>query len=298
MFRNFREMEEYVLSNGICPVVALANAQDEDALGAVVNAKRKGVIRAALIGDTEKIKELLKEFGEDFSDYVFYAAQNEQDAAALAMELVKKGEAAIPMKGIMQTATFMKAVLNKENGFVPEGHILSQATVLEWPEKEKFLILSDCAVNIEPDLNAKVKIVSNALELAGKLGFERPKVAVLSALETVNPKIQSSVDADELSKMDWDGAEVFGPLALDNAVDIHAAKHKGITHPVAGNADILIMPDLPSGNIFTKSLIFFAHLNQAGTLCGASIPVIMTSRADTVENKYYSILTAVLQGVK
>lgn len=197
----------------------------------------------------------------------------------------------------MQTSTFMRAILNKETGILPEGKILSQCTVFEYPDQNRIMFAADCAVNIAPGLQEKVSITRNTVELAHFFGFERPKVAVLSAVEKVNEKIPSTVDADALSKMMWEDCVVEGPFALDNAIDPEAAKHKGVSGEVAGKADILLMPDLCAENIFHKSLHFYAHTVTSGALCGTEIPVIMTSRTDSPSTKYYSILTAILQSL-
>lgn len=297
MYKNFKEIEEYLVNSGIKKRVVLANAQDDAALAALVHAKKANVVEGTLVGNVEEIINLLKIFGEDTSDYEIIEASDEVEAARKAMELIKDGKADIPMKGIMQTATYMKAILNKENGFFEKGSLLSQATVLEWKEKDKLLIISDCAVNISPDVEAKRKIINNCVKLANGLGIDNPKVAVLSAVEVAKESIPSTMDAKALSEMEWNNCVVGGPFALDNAISVEAAKHKGINHPVAGNADILIVPDLCSGNIFTKALTFFAHMGSSGALCGGNIPAIMTSRTDTPENKYNSILTAIAQSL-
>lgn len=298
MYKSFKQIEEMLLEKKKIKTLALANAQDLEALSAVVFAKNRGVINPVLIGEREKINALLRQLDEDVSEYRIIDCDNEADAANLAMQLVAKKEADIPMKGLMQTASFMKAVLNKEYGFVPPNSLISQVTVLDWSERGKFLLITDCAINISPDLEAKEKMIKNAVSLAHKLGIEKPKVAVISAVEVVKDKISSTVDAKALSEMPWEDCIVGGPFALDNAVSIEAAHHKGINHPVAGDADILIMPDLCTGNVFTKSLTFFAHLESAGAVCGTSIPVVMTSRSDTPENKYQSILTAIMQSME
>ena len=302
MYRSFKEMEEYLLTNGIKKTVALANAQDDVALSALIHAKRTGVVNAVLIGDVARIRELLVKEGEDPADYQIIESDEERKSADMACQLVKDGKADVPMKGLMQTANFMKAILNREMGFFPKGNILSQATVLFFAAENRFMIITDCAVNITPDVEAKEKITANAVKLAHKLGIARPNIAFLSAVEKVNPKIQSTVDAAELAERFNNNyaAEIglaAGPLALDNAVSAKAAKHKGIDSPVCGHADILVVPDLCSGNIFTKGLTFFAHMESAGTLNGADISVIMTSRTDTPEDKYYSILTSVIMGL-
>lgn len=293
MYRNFAEMEQRVLAAEARPRIALACAQDPDALAAVVEARRRGVAEATLIGDVAAISAELAHLGEDKAGYDVRACDDEAEAARMAVAMVRAGEADIPMKGLMQTASFMRAILDREQGFVPEGGLLSQATVLEWPARDRMLVISDCAVNIAPDVDAKAKICRNAIDLAHALGYERPNVGILSAVEVVKEKIPSTVDAAALAAMPWPDAVVGGPFALDNAISVEAAERKGITHPAAGRCDVLIVPDLCAGNIFTKSLTFFAELKSAGALCGTTHPVVMTSRTDTPEDKYYSILTAI-----
>lgn len=299
MFTGFLQMEEYIKKQGITKRIALACAQDDDVLEAVTTARKRGVISAVLIGDKEKIKVLLDSFGESEGDYEIIDVAGEKECAELACSLVKEGKADIPMKGLMQTATFMRAVLDKQSGFLREGTLLSQATVLELKDEKRMMIVSDCAVNIEPDYSDKVKILNNAVLLAKKLGIQKPKVAVITPVEVVNPKMQSTIDAAMLSKASERGqikdCIVDGPLALDNAVSKEAAKHKGIESQVAGEPDILLMPDLNTGNVFTKGLVFFGGVPSAGTLNGTTSPVVMTSRTDLPINKYYAILTAILQ---
>lgn len=299
MFKSFEEVEAFVLSNKIVKKIALAGSHDLDALSAVVNAKKAGVVEAILIGDQRKTLDLLSELGESADNYLLIDEVNEANAAALACKLVRKGEADIPMKGLMQTSTFMRAVLDKELGFVPEKGLLSQATVLEYKQADRMMIISDCAVNISPNYEEKIKILKNAVLLARKLHNEKPLVAVVTPVEVVNPAIASTIDAAMLSKASERGqigkCIVDGPLGLDNAVSLEAARHKGIESPVAGRADILIMPDLNTGNVFTKSLTYFGRQKSAGCLCGTTSPVVMTSRSDTPENKYFAILSAILQ---
>ena len=297
MFKNFDDVEKYIFQNNVIKTVALANAEDENALEAVVAAKRKGIVKAILIGNVIKIKELLTGWNENVNDYRFIECSDELESARLAIKLVKEKEADFPMKGLMMTSSFMKAILDKEKGLIEPGNLLSQASIVEFKEENRLIIISDCAVNIAPDVEKKIKITQNAINLANKLGIENPNVAVLSALEKVNPNIQSTVDADIISKHEGfkNVGYVYGPLALDLAISKEAAMHKGIDNPVCGNADILIVPDLASGNIFSKSLVFFTHLRMAGVLNGTKNPVVMTSRTDTPEDKYLSILMAVLQ---
>lgn len=299
MYHSFAEVENFILSSGEKKRIALACAHDDDALSAVVNGKRKGVAQGILIGREGEIRCLLEKMGEKAEDYTIIDSQDEQESARIAFQMVKDSQADIPMKGLMQTATFMRAVLNKEMGFVPPKGLLSQATVVEYTSQGRLLIISDCAVNIVPTYEEKVKIIQNSAVLAHALGCPTPKVAVVSAVETVNPAIPSTVDAAMLSAAFRRGqikgcGAVDGPFGLDNAVDAAAAAHKKITSDVAGVAEILIMPDLCTGNVFTKSLTYFAKLPSAGTLLGTTSPVIMTSRSDTPDNKYASILMAIL----
>lgn len=295
MFKKFNEIEKYIRDNGIVKKIALCGAHDEPALSAAVEAVQKGVVTATLIGNDIEIIGILQSLGANPEDYEIIHAPDEVDSARIAVELVKSGKADIPMKGLMQTATYMKAILNKETGILPPCAILSECTVFEYADADRLMLVTDCAVNITPTMENKVQIIGNAVNLAGKLGIQDVKVAALSAVEKVNEKIQSSVDAAELAKMDWPNCQVSGPLALDNAVSEEAARHKGIVDPVAGHADILLVSDLGMGNVIHKSLHYFAHAKMAGALCGTENPVILTSRTDSAEAKYNSILTAVLQ---
>lgn len=295
MFRNFTEIENYVLNNKIKKVVALANAQDEYALSALVYAHKKGIVDAVLIGDVPKIKELLIKFGENPSDYEYISSDDEKKSAELAVSLVKEKQADIPMKGLMMTSSFMRAILDKEKGLIEEDHLLSQASVIENKNENRFMVFTDCAVNISPDVNAKIKITQNAIGIMKKLGVDIPKIAVLSALEKVNPKILSTVEASEVAQSEEfvNKYPIIGPVAMDIALSKKAAEHKGIYNEVCGQADIFVMPDLDSGNICTKSLVFLSHIEMAGVLIGTKTPVIMTSRTDSVRDKYLSILLAV-----
>ena len=241
-----------------------------------------------------KIKELLRKFGEKEEDYTFIESYEEQNSARIVVSLVKEKKADIPMKGLMMTSSFMRAILDKENGLISEGSLLSQASVVENKEENRFMIFTDCAVNIAPGVKEKIKITENAISLVHKLGITYPKIAVLSALEKVNPKIISTVASEVAS---FDGYQkpysIIGPVAMDLALSKEAAHHKNVTSDVCGAADILVMPDLASGNICTKALVFLGHIKMAGVLTGTKSPVIMTSRTDSIEDKYLSILMAV-----
>lgn len=301
MFQSFKDIETYIIQGGVQKTIALAGSHDPDALNSVVAARRKHIIRAVLIGDTAKTKALLKEMDEPEDLYEYLEEPNGAKAAIEACTLVSQGKADMPMKGKVTTAEFMRAVLNKQFGFIPEGGILSQATVAEFTEQNRLIIISDCAVNISPDFPAKKKILTNAVKLAHQLGIQCPKVAVITPVELVNPAIPATIDAAMLAKMgergQISGCLIDGPLALDNAIDQEAAIAKNVGGEVAGHADILIMPDLCTGNTFTKSLHYLAHMKQSGNITGSAIPVVMTSRTDTPEDKYYSILISILQSL-
>jgi len=199
------------------------------------------------------------------------------------------------MKGLLHTGTFLKAVLNKEKG-LNRGKLISQISIFDKEFGDGLQLLTDCAMAIQPSLDEKKQIIENAVELALRLGYVKPKVAVLSALEVVNPEIADTVDAAILSKMSdreqIKNAIVDGPFALDNAISPEAAKHKGIKGEVAGQADIILAPNLQVGNVLTKALTYYAHMDVAAAVMGAAAPIIMTSRTDTVKNKLLSIALA------
>lgn len=298
MFRSFEEIEAFVLRNRRARMrIALAAAQDGPALSALVEAKRKGVARGVLIGKEDEIRSLLAELGEKAEDYRILDCQEDAACAGLAARLIHSGEADVMMKGILPTATFVRAILNHENGLVPPGGLISQAAVFPCPGEERLVVFTDCAVNIAPDLAAKRRILENVLPVTRALGMERPKVAVLSAVENVSPKIVSTMDAAKLEKETVGDCVIQGPLALDGAISRRCAEHKGIGGPVAGQADVLLMPDLCSGNVLYKSITCIAGLDVASTICGASAPVVITSRADAPGSKYRSILLSVLQAM-
>lgn len=295
MFKNFSEVEQYLSENKIIKRVALAGAQDDIALSAVVRAKRNGFIDPVLVGDQEKIEALLSQMGENSSGYRIIDEKREMKTARLAISLVKDGEADFPMKGLMQTATFLMAVQNPMGGITKAGTQLNEVTVFEYPEQNRMLVVGDCAVNIAPDLEQKKHITENLLRVARAYHCDDVKVAAVSVLEKPNPEIQSTMDAAALAEMDWgENVTVEGPFALDNALDLEAAKHKGIESKVAGRADVLLMPDIHAGNVLHKAIHFFGHYRFSSGLLGADCPIIMNSRTDDADAKYYSILSAIL----
>lgn len=244
-----------------------------------------------LIGEKEIIeKENIKDYNFEIID-----EKNHKAAAEKGVELLKNGKADSIMKGLLHTSTFLKAVLDKEKG-INTGKLISQISIYNKEYGEGLQLLSDCAMAIEPNLNEKKQIIENAIELALKIGYEKPKVALLSAVEVINEKIPDTLDAAVLSKMGDRGqiknAVIDGPFALDNAISTKSAEYKNISGDVAGKADILIAPNLQVGNVLTKALSYFAKKDVAAAVMGTEKPIIMTSRTDSIKNKLLSIALA------
>lgn len=276
---------------------AVAHPCDESALAGAVDAAKMGLIRPILVGPKARIEATARQFELDISGHELVDAPYSHAAAAAAVELVRAGRAEALMKGSLHTDELMAEVVRKDTGLRTARRI-SHCFVMDVPNHPDALIISDAAVNIAPTLEDKVDIVQNAIDLAHALGNPQPKVAILSATEEVNPKIQSTIEAAALCKMadrgQIAGGLLDGPLALDNAVDLNAARIKKLDSPVAGRADILIAPDLEAGNMLAKSLSFMADADAAGIVLGARVPVILTSRADSVETRLASAAIAVL----
>lgn len=296
MLHSFDELEAALADRGGAarPRVALAGAEDEIALAAVVRARRAGYVDATLVGDEDRIAELLATMGEEAEDYRVVAASSEMQAARTAVNLVCCGEADFPMKGRMQTASFLMAV--RFGGLVEAQGMVNEYTVFHYADQNRLLVCGDCAVNVAPSLEEKRVICANLIGVARSLGASPVKVAALSIVEKPDPSVPSSVDAGELARMDW-GVDVLvdGPFALDNALDAEAAAHKGISSPVAGQADVILVPDVQAGNVLHKCAHFFGHYPFASGLLGAKVPVVMNSRTDDADSKYRSILMACIQ---
>lgn len=275
--------------------IAVAVAEDQDVMEIIKQTMKKRLAYFILVGSENKIKNLLGKNLIPEGIVRIINTDNHEESAEKTVSLAVKGKCDIVMKGNLHTSTFLKAVLNKEAGF-RKGDLITQVSVYNKFYGEGLQLLTDCAMTIFPSIEEKKSIIENAVELSIKLGYKKPKVALLSALEVVNPKIQDTIDAAILCKMADRGqiknAIVDGPFALDNAISLDAARHKGITSSVAGQADILVAPNLQVGNVLTKSLVYFAKRNVAAVIMGAAKPIIMTSRTDSVENKLLSILIA------
>ncbi len=277
--------------------IAVAAAADSDVLTAVRDAKKAGIADAVLVGDTLAIKRICQENEIDCGLFELEHVPDVRFAARRAAELVRQGSAQVMMKGLVGTADFMKAVLNKTEG-LGTGGLLSHVVVFEPVGYDRLMVLTDPAINIAPDLPQKIQIIQNALQVTTALGNKEPRVAMLAAVETVTSSMKATEDAALIAKMaergQIKGCRIDGPLALDNAVSASAAKHKGIGGDVAGKADVLVMPLIEAGNVFYKALVYFAHTPLAGIVIGAAAPVVLTSRADSPQTKLNSIALAVV----
>ena len=278
--------------------VAVAVAQDDSVIEAVDEARRRNIAEAVLVGDERAIRETAGSAGVSLEGVPVLNEPDPIRAIAKAVTMVSSGEADILMKGYVHTDDFLRGVLNKQYG-LRTGSIMSHVFVAEMRESDRLIFVTDGAMNIAPDLEQKAAILLNAVHLANLFGVMNPKVAALAAVELVNPAMPATVDAASLAKMADRGqyvpsCVVDGPFALDNAISLAAAQHKKITGPVAGQADILLVPDVEAGNMLAKSLVYFGHNRLVGLLVGAKAPVVLTSRADTKESKLLSIAGAVL----
>ncbi|PID82868.1 MAG: phosphate butyryltransferase [Clostridiales bacterium] len=281
--------------------VAVALAADHEVLSAIDLAYKKGIITAVLIDDKNEIEKVASKHNIDISKHEIIDISDKVEASRKAVSLVSSGNADILMKGLVDTSIILKAVLDKEIG-LRTGSVLSHVAVFDSKYYHKLLFVTDAAMNIAPDLDTKKKIIDNAASLANALDLEKPNVAVICAKEKVNPKMSATVDAGELVKMYEEGkfenCVVAGPFALDNAISKEAAEIKGVKHMGAGDADILLCPDIEAGNILYKALSFLGGASSAGIILGAKAPVVLTSRADSDETKLHSIALAVMQSAK
>ncbi len=301
MIKNFDELIQRVTNSS--KKIAVVSAHQESALSAVVEAKRKKIANSILVGDSKIISEILDELGEDPAEFEIIDEKEPSKAVSIATSLVRENEAHVILKGKVDTTTLMKGVLSKESG-LRTGRLLSDVFVFEYPEKKgesKFILMSDGGVVLNPTLEQKIEIIRNAVEVAKKLGIENPKVALLSATEIVIEELTSTTDAVKIKQLNQEGkitdCIIDGPLALDLAISEESAIEKGIKSEVAGKADILIVPNIESGNILGKSLTYFAHYRIGHVIIGAKAPVLIPSRADKMEAKLNSIALGVLMTI-
>ena len=270
---------------------------DESSLRGPVEAAELGIIKPILVGPAAKIKKVASEHGIKISDFQVIDAPHSEAAAERAVEMVHEGKGELLMKGSLHTDELMRAVTNSKTGLRTARRI-SHVFIMDVPTYPETLFVTDAAINIAPDLDAKRDIIQNAVDLFTQVGLGTPRVAILSAVETVTSKIPSTIEAAALCKMADRGqitnAVLDGPLAFDNAISPEAVKIKGIQSPVAGKAQILVVPDLEAGNMLAKNLIFLAKADSAGLVLGARVPVVLTSRADSVRSRMASCAAAVL----
>ena len=277
--------------------ISVAVAEDKQVLGAIKASRDLNIVEPILIGDKSKIVRISQEIGFNLLGVEIIDEKDKVLASRKATELVSTGKADILMKGLVDTSIIMKQVLDKEIG-LRTGKLISHVAVFDVKTYHKILFITDTAMNISPNLNQKKEIIENAVKLAHSLEIDNPKVAVIGAKEKVSLKMEATVHAKELANMNDNGeitgCIVEGPFALDNAISKEAALHKGINSQVAGDADILLMPNIDAGNILYKSLTFFARSKSAGIILGTKAPIVLTSRADNEEAKLYSIVLGVL----
>ncbi|WP_368657302.1 phosphate butyryltransferase [Metabacillus halosaccharovorans] len=281
--------------------VAVASAEDEEVIEAVAEAINRDLAHFMLFGQKDEIELLLDKKGIKKEMVQIIQSRSQQQAAELAVRAVHQNEASVLMKGHISTSILLKAVLNKEYG-LRTGRVLSHVAMFDIPGFSKAVFVTDAAMNIEPDLQQKEQIVVNAINVARSIGVSVPKVAAIAAVEVVNSSMKATLDAAALTMMYKRGqiqnCVIDGPLALDNAVSLLAAQHKGITSEVAGQVDILLVPSIEAGNVLYKSLIYFAKAKVGAVIAGAKAPIVLTSRSDSSESKLYSLALALCSSEK
>lgn len=291
---HMRRLYEQALQRPAMPT-AVVHPASPDSLEGAVAAHRLGMMQAILVGPEHKIRDCASAAGVDISGIEIRNTEHSHQAAETAVAMVRSGEVTALMKGSIATDELLGAVLDKTRGIRTERRI-SHVFFLDVPSYPKPLYITDAAINIHPDLRTKKDIIINAVQLAQSMGLSLPKVAILSAVEKVKPEIPSTIDAAALCKMadrgQITGALLDGPLAIDNAINLEAANSKGIASPVAGDADILLAPDLEAGNILAKQLIYLGNAQAAGLLVGARVPIMLTSRAEKMAGRLLSCALA------
>ncbi|TYB31059.1 MAG: bifunctional enoyl-CoA hydratase/phosphate acetyltransferase [Candidatus Mcinerneyibacterium aminivorans] len=292
---NFKDLYKEVKSKK--RVVSVVCPYGGQVMTALENARKKNIADSILVGKKEKIETSINEIGANVDDYKIVNASSDKEAARKGVSFVANQKADAIMKGKIQTATFMRAVLDKENG-LRKGSILSHITAYEAKKYHKLLFITDGGIVIEPDLSEKIKILENAINYVRRLGIKKPKVAVMAHREAVDEKVKATTDAAKLAKMNDRGqiknAFVDGPFAFDNAISKEAAEIKGIKSEVAGDADVLLVPDVVSGNLMAKAVMYMADCKFGGVVVGAKAPIILLSRADDAETKLNSIVMGLL----
>ena len=291
-YKSFDDLIKKVQNLDSMKKVAVVSAQDEHTLEAVFKAKKDNIVEPILIGNKKKIIEILSGLHESVLEESIINVESDSEAAEKAVELINENKADFIMKGKIQTADLLRAVVNKENG-LRTGKVMSHIVIHEIPTYHKLLAVTDGGMMMYPSLDEKKQILENAVSTFLALGYENPKVAVLAAVETVNPKMQESVDADMLKKLNIKGeiknCIVEGPISYDLTMSKESASIKGFVSPVTGEADIIVVPNITVGNVLGKSLVYSAGAKMAGFIVGAKVPIVLTSRGSTSEEKYLSL---------
>lgn len=298
VLKTFEEIAEKIKSSGVVKKIVVVSADDAHTLEAVLKAKKDGLVEPIFIGDGAAVKATLKELGEDAEAYEVYDEPEFEKAAALGVKLIKEGKGNALMKGKLDTSQILRAVVDEQNGIGHffEGIYMSHIAINWVPGYHKLLLTTDGGMNIHPNFDIKVSIVKNAVNALRALGYENPKVAVLANSEKVDPKVQESVDAGKLKEMNQSGeiggCVIEGPVALDIAVNKACAEAKHFESEVAGDADIIVSPNLFTSNTLGKSITELMGGKMAGMIVGADVPIVLTSRSSSSEEKYNSIITA------
>jgi len=294
VLKNMNDLRR-LIDVGLRRKLVLAAAQDQHSLGAVIKAWKENIIEPIFVGDKDEIEKICESFNYDITGIRIIHEPNTEKSVETAVKLVSSEQADILMKGKIGSATLLRCVLNKEWG-LRTGNLLSHFALFEVDTYPKVIAVTDVAMNIAPSLQDKIAIVNNSVSCLNRLGYKMPKVAVLGAVEMVNENMKATLDAALLSKMNQrdqiKNCLIDGPLAFDNAVSLESSMLKGIKSEVAGDTDLLLMPDIEVGNVLYKSLVFFAKAKVASIILGASVPIVLTSRSDSEQAKFDSILLA------
>lgn len=294
-FKSLEEIASRIKGANRKRTVAVAAASDEHVIDALIQAKTEGTVEPILVGDEPVIRDLLQKNGADDTAYTIINEPDPAQAAYVAVQLIREKKADFLMKGKLNTSTMLKAVLNKQTG-LPNSGLLSYICMLEIPKYHKLLSISDSAIILEPTFEQKIKIINNSVTTLRKMGYDKPKVAVLSPAENINPKLPYTAEAAELKRMNQDGeipnCIVEGPISVDLSLNEEAVAIKGYESEVAADADLLIVPDIMTGNMAAKILRQFAGAESIGLVVGSDVPIVLTSRGATVRSKYLSLLVA------
>ena len=295
MLKNFKEMAELVKANPVKKRIVLCCAHDEHSLDAVYEAFKEGIVEPVFVGKEDEIKAICAEHGFDFGDVTVYNVDDDVEAAKKAVELIREGKGDFLMKGRMQTADLLRQVVNKETG-LQVGKIMSHVGLFQVPNYHKVVVLTDGGMLLQPDLEQKVKIINNAVEVLHSLRYDDPMVGVMCGAEVPNKKAQESMDAVALKEM-WQNGEITGctvegPISYDIALSKEIAEFKKFDSPVAGEVDAMIMPSMAAGNMLGKSWTVSSNGMMAGIIVGAKVPIVLTSRGSSAEEKFYSIVLA------